>query len=62
MVGTREFLPVLEKRHFSLILHWKKGKPMIKRKIYKEIARFYQETNKALLITDARQVGKTFSK
>ena len=34
---------------------------MIKRHIYKEITRFYKETNKALLITGARQVGKTYT-
>lgn len=34
---------------------------MIKRQIYKEIEKFYKETNKALLITRARQVGKIFT-
>lgn len=34
---------------------------MIKRQIYKDIVRFYKETNKALLITGARQVGKTYT-
>lgn len=34
---------------------------MIKRHIYKEIERFYKETTKALLITGARQVGKTYT-
>ena len=35
---------------------------MIIRKIDKELERFYSsETNKALLITGARQVGKTYS-
>ena len=34
---------------------------MIKRQIYKEIEKFYKESNKALLITGARQVGKTFT-
>ena len=34
---------------------------MIKRHIYSEIERFYKETTKALLITGARQVGKTYT-
>lgn len=34
---------------------------MIKRQIFNDISRFYQETNKALLITGARQVGKTYT-
>ena len=35
---------------------------MISRKIEKELERFYNsENNKALLITGARQVGKTYS-
>lgn len=34
---------------------------MIKRKIDKEIREFYEHSNKALLLTGARQVGKTFS-
>lgn len=34
---------------------------MIKRKIDNELRRFYKESSKALLITGARQTGKTFS-
>ena len=34
---------------------------MIKRHIYKEIERFYTETSMALLVTGARQVGKTYT-
>lgn len=34
---------------------------MIKRHIYSKIKNFYKETNKALLITGARQVGKTYT-
>lgn len=33
---------------------------MIKRHIFNEIIKFYKETSKALLITGARQVGKTY--
>ena len=33
---------------------------MIKRQIYKKIEDFYKQTSKALLITGARQVGKTY--
>lgn len=34
---------------------------MIKRKIYNEIVDFYKNHNKALLLTGARQVGKTYA-
>ena len=44
----------LEKWHLILI-------NMLKRKIDKHIQDFYKETRKALLITGARQIGKTYS-
>ena len=34
---------------------------MIKCQIFRDIVRFYNESNKALLITGARQVGKTYT-
>ena len=34
---------------------------MLKRKIDSYIKHFYADTNKALLLTGARQTGKTFS-
>lgn len=34
---------------------------MIKRNIYNNLTNFYKEEKKALLITGARQVGKTFA-
>ena len=34
---------------------------MLKRKIDSQIQDFYKETSKALLITGARQIGKTYS-
>lgn len=34
---------------------------MLKRKIYSTLQEFYQQSNRALLITGARQVGKTFT-
>ncbi len=39
----------------------KTAKNMIKRKIYSYLANFFKEDKKALLITGARQVGKTFA-
>lgn len=44
----------LEKWHFPILY-------MLKRKIDKRIQDFYKETSKALLITGARQIGKTYS-
>lgn len=43
-----------------LYLHWKNGNFMIKRQIYNKIADFYKNTRKALLLSGARQVGKTY--
>ncbi len=41
---------------------WQKnGKCMIIRKVYSEILKFYETTNKVLLLTGARQIGKTFT-
>lgn len=39
----------------------KADKSMIKRKIDKKIEFFYKNHNKALLLTGARQTGKTFA-
>lgn len=44
----------LEKWHFSIF-------NMLKRKIDKELQDFYKQSKKALLITGARQIGKTYS-
>ena len=44
-----------------LILSWKKGNAMLKRKIDSYIRNFYETSRNALLITGARQTGKTFS-
>jgi hypothetical protein len=42
-------------------LSWKGERAVIKRKIEKELQNFFQtQTNKALLVTGARQVGKTY--
>lgn len=43
-----------------LYLRWKNGIIMIKRQIYSKIVDFYKNTNKALLLSGARQVGKTY--
>lgn len=40
---------------------WKSGKIMIKRKINRFISDYYKNNRNALLITGARQIGKTFS-
>lgn len=40
---------------------WKNGKNMIKRKIYNYLTNFFKEDKKSLLVTGARQVGKTFA-
>ena len=53
------FLPWKNGR-IMLILPWKNGDKMIKRQIYNRIVNFYKITSKALLITGARQVGKTY--
>ncbi len=42
-------------------MYWKKGKTMLKRKIDNYIKRYYETTRNALLITGARQIGKTYS-
>ena len=42
-------------------MHWKSGNNMIKRKIDSYIRDYYASTSNALLITGARQIGKTFS-
>jgi predicted AAA+ superfamily ATPase len=43
------------------ICHGKTDKSMIDRQIEARIEQFYKSTNKALLLTGARQTGKTFS-
>lgn len=45
---------ILEKWHFFI-------SNMLKRKIDNRIQDFYKTTNKALLVTGARQIGKTYS-
>ena len=42
-------------------MSWKKGKDMLKRKIDSYIREYYEINRTALLITGARQIGKTFS-
>ena len=44
-----------------LVLPWKNGNDMLKRKIDKYIENFYKNNRNALLVTGARQIGKTFS-
>ena len=44
-----------------LILPWKNGKIMINRKINKYLVDYFEKSKNALLLTGARQVGKTFS-
>ena len=41
--------------------YWKNGQNMIKRKITNRLRDYYHNTNKALLLTGARQTGKSFS-
>ncbi len=40
---------------------WKNGQNMIKRKIIRKLETFYKSTENAMLITGARQVGKTYA-
>ena len=42
-------------------LRWKNGGVMLKRKIDRYLRDYYQRTSNALLVTGARQVGKTYS-
>ena len=51
----------LEKWKFVLKLRWKKGCGMLNRKIDSYLKDYYQKSSNALLITGARQVGKTYS-
>ena len=52
----------LEKRQIVLIFAWKNGESvMLKRKIDNYIKQFYANTRNALLVTGARQTGKTYS-
>lgn len=41
--------------------YWKSGKNMIKRKIDRYLEQYFVNDHKALLLTGARQIGKTFS-
>lgn len=50
-----------EKWKFVLKLRWKKGGGMLNRKIDSYLKDYYQKSSNALLITGARQVGKTYS-
>ena len=52
---------MLEKRQKYTIFALEKRQNMLKRKIDNYIKDFYKTTQKALLITGARQIGKTFS-
>ena len=49
----------MEKRHLNEVFSGKSG--MLKRKIDYYIQKFYDESRNALLVTGARQIGKTFS-
>ena len=51
----------LEKWKFSRKMRWKSGNSMLNRKIDSYLRDYYKKTNNALLITGARQVGKTYS-
>ena len=51
----------LEKCRFLLFLLWKNAEAMLKRKISNYIEHFYKVNKGALLITGARQIGKTYS-
>ena len=51
----------LEKWKFVHKLRWKKGCGMLNRKIDSYLKDYYQKSSNALLITGARQVGKTYS-
>lgn len=51
----------MEKWKFSCKLRWKNGNDMLKRKIYSYLRDYYRKSSNALLITGARQVGKTYS-
>lgn len=42
-------------------MHWKNGQIMLNRKIDKYLDDFFKNSNKALLVTGARQTGKSFS-
>ena len=51
----------LEKWKYVHKLRWKNGSKMLKRKIDNYLTSYYQKSDNALLITGARQVGKTYS-
>ena len=51
----------MEKRKFVRKLRWKNGFNMLKRKIDNYLREYYRKSSNALLITGARQVGKTYS-
>ena len=51
----------MEKWKFVRKLRWKNGNTMLNRKINKDLNDYYQKSGNALLITGARQVGKTYS-
>ena len=51
----------MEKWKFVHKLRWKNGSNMLKRKIDNYLMDYYRKTGNALLITGARQVGKTYS-
>ena len=51
----------MEKWKFVRKLRWKNGGDMLNRKIDSYLRDYYKKTNNALLITGARQVGKTYS-
>ena len=55
------FITPLEKWKFVRKLRWKNGSNMLKRKIDNYLRDYYQKSGNALLITGARQVGKTYS-
>lgn len=52
---------ILEKWKFVHKLRWKNGSDMLKRKIDNYLRDYYRKSGNALLITGARQVGKTYS-
>ena len=52
---------LLEKWQKKSIITLEKRKTMLKRKIERYLVDFFKKSKKSLLITGARQIGKTFS-
>ena len=61
IIGQKYTYSPWKNGHKYVFLPWKSGQKMIKRKIDNKIESFYKNHNKALLLTGARQTGKTFA-